>query len=342
MVESFEQSVERITGAPLRRGSSFVGFHHDHLGSLSVITNTQGAVTERLAYDAWGKRRHVDGQRDTLEVLTAQSTQRGYTMHEHMDQIGVINMNGRVYDPLIGRFLSADPHIQHPDDLQSFNRYSYVKNNPLAFTDPSGYFLKKLFKAIVKIVVVVAVVMVLTAVVGAAVGALMGAAANTAVVGSLALGKLVTAGIVNGIVSAASAGSGKAFWGGFISGAAFSFAGGLGDRFGTPGSYAGHAGAGCISAVAGGGKCGQGAMNALAGKLTSTTLRTNGMGAEGGVGGFMGGLVATSLAGGVMSELQGVSLKTAQKLVLKGIFTTKPVRRSLPCWLQVCQRLILC
>ncbi|MEZ5647197.1 MAG: RHS repeat-associated core domain-containing protein [Burkholderiaceae bacterium] len=226
-------------------------FHHDHLGSLSVITNAQGAVTERLAYDAWGKRRHVDGQRDTLEVLTAQSTQRGYTMHEHMDQMGVINMNGRVYDPLIGRFLSADPHIQHPDDLQSFNRYSYVKNNPLAFTDPSGYFLKKLFKAIVKIVVVVAVVMVLTAVVGAAVGALMGAAANTAVVGSLALGKLVTAGIVNGIVSAASAGSGKAFWGGFISGAAFSFAGGLGDRFGTPGSYAGHAGAGCISAVAG-------------------------------------------------------------------------------------------
>ncbi|MEZ5662656.1 MAG: hypothetical protein R3E94_03900 [Burkholderiaceae bacterium] len=51
-----------------------------------MITNTQGAVTERLAYDAWGKRRHVDGQ-------------RGYTMYEHMDQIGVINMNGRVYDP---------------------------------------------------------------------------------------------------------------------------------------------------------------------------------------------------------------------------------------------------
>ncbi|MEZ5665640.1 MAG: RHS repeat-associated core domain-containing protein [Burkholderiaceae bacterium] len=99
-------------------------------------------MTERLAYDAWGQE-GIDGQRDTLEVLTAQSTQRGYTMHEHMDQMGVINMNGRVYDPLIGRFLSADPHIQHPDDLQSFNRYSYVKNNPLAFTGSVWVLLQK-------------------------------------------------------------------------------------------------------------------------------------------------------------------------------------------------------
>lgn len=57
-------------------------------------------------------------------------------------------MNGRVYDPVIGRFLSADPFIQSPDDLQSLNRYSYVNNNPLSYTDPSGFFLKKLLKKI--------------------------------------------------------------------------------------------------------------------------------------------------------------------------------------------------
>uniref|UniRef100_UPI0024A75B2B RHS repeat-associated core domain-containing protein n=1 Tax=Pelagibius sp. Alg239-R121 TaxID=2993448 RepID=UPI0024A75B2B len=57
-------------------------------------------------------------------------------------------MNGRVYDPTLGRFLSADPNVQAPDDTQSFNRYSYVKNNPLSYTDPSGFFFKKIFKKI--------------------------------------------------------------------------------------------------------------------------------------------------------------------------------------------------
>ena len=61
-------------------------------------------------------------------------------MHEHIDEMGIINMNGRIYDPLIGRFMSADPYIQAPDDLQSFNRYAYVRNNPLNLTDPSGFF----------------------------------------------------------------------------------------------------------------------------------------------------------------------------------------------------------
>ena len=55
-------------------------------------------------------------------------------------------MKGRVYDSGIGRFISADPHIQAPNNLQSFNRYSYVWNNPLSFIDPSGYFLGKLLK----------------------------------------------------------------------------------------------------------------------------------------------------------------------------------------------------
>ena len=59
-------------------------------------------------------------------------------------------MNGRIYDPTLGRFLQADPHIQAPNNSQSYNRYSYVLNNPLSYTDPSGYFFKSLFKKLNK------------------------------------------------------------------------------------------------------------------------------------------------------------------------------------------------
>jgi RHS repeat-associated protein len=117
-------------------------FNHDQLGSISAITNELGAVTERLAYDPWGKRRYINttpGLPDTLDALVGQSTDRGYTMHEHLDEVGIIHMNGRIYDPLIGRFMSADPYVTDPYDLQSFNRYAYVLNNPLRYTDPTGH-----------------------------------------------------------------------------------------------------------------------------------------------------------------------------------------------------------
>ena len=65
--------------------------------------------------------------------------QRGFTGHEHLAELGLIHMNGRIYDPVIGRFLQADPIIQAPHNAQSHNRYSYVMNNPLSFTDPSGF-----------------------------------------------------------------------------------------------------------------------------------------------------------------------------------------------------------
>lgn len=67
------------------------------------------------------------------------STDYGYTGQFHLDDTGLIHINGRVYDPRLGRFISADPYIQSPDDLQSYNRYSYVMNNPFFYTDPSGF-----------------------------------------------------------------------------------------------------------------------------------------------------------------------------------------------------------
>ncbi|WP_164729952.1 RHS repeat-associated core domain-containing protein, partial [Rhodomicrobium lacus] len=68
-----------------------------------------------------------------------------------LDEVGLVHMNGRVYDPELGRFLSADPFIQDATNLQALNPYTYVQNNPLSFTDPSGYFLSGLFKAIGKV-----------------------------------------------------------------------------------------------------------------------------------------------------------------------------------------------
>lgn len=65
---------------------------------------------------------------------------RGFTAHEHLPWFNLVNMNGRLYDPLVGRFLNVDPYVQMPDNTQNYNRYSYCLNNPLKFTDPDGEF----------------------------------------------------------------------------------------------------------------------------------------------------------------------------------------------------------
>lgn len=114
-------------------------FHHDHLGSIAAVSDESGTVIERMAFDPWGKRRFVNGRPDTLDAIVGVSTHRGYTMHEHLDEMGVTHMNGRVYDPLVGRFMSADPTVPNPFSLKSFNRYSYVLNNPLKMVDPTGF-----------------------------------------------------------------------------------------------------------------------------------------------------------------------------------------------------------
>ena len=76
-----------------------------------------------------------------------------FTGHEDLGELGLIHMNGRLYDPAIGRFLSADPTIQYADDMQNYNRYSYINNNPLSAGDPSGYgFLSSIFKGFKKLI----------------------------------------------------------------------------------------------------------------------------------------------------------------------------------------------
>nr|WP_280938404.1 RHS repeat-associated core domain-containing protein [Thioflexithrix psekupsensis] len=117
-----------------------------------------GQVVESLSFDAWGRHRNaVDwsalSEAEISELIKSLEWRRGFTDHEHLNAVELIHMNGRIYDPIIGRFLSADPFVQSPNNLQSLNRYSYVLNNPLSYTDPSGYFsLKKLGKSIEKFV----------------------------------------------------------------------------------------------------------------------------------------------------------------------------------------------
>lgn len=101
----------------------------DHLGSLTGLYDGSGNQAFGASYDAWGKRTVTAG---SLEI------ERGFTGHEHLDDFGLINMNGRMYDPLQGRFLSPDPFVQAPQNPQNYNRYSYCLNNPLKYTDPSG------------------------------------------------------------------------------------------------------------------------------------------------------------------------------------------------------------
>ncbi|MFN3557405.1 MAG: RHS repeat domain-containing protein [Bacteroidales bacterium] len=111
--------------------------YHDHLGSLIAATKRGSTVLEEFSYDPWGRRRNPYDWND-YEVTEPTLFTRGFTGHEHIGAYGLINMNGRVYDPRLGRFLSPDPYVQSPDFTQSFNRYSYCFNNPLVYVDPDG------------------------------------------------------------------------------------------------------------------------------------------------------------------------------------------------------------
>jgi len=124
--------------------------HKDHLGSTISVTDKVGSVVQQFTYDPWGKQTKIYQQTSFLDLTFNQPTNRGYTGHEHIDGLDIVHMNGRIYDANIGRFMQADPNIQSPGNFQNYNRYSYVLNNPLSLTDPSGFFFKKLGKFVKK------------------------------------------------------------------------------------------------------------------------------------------------------------------------------------------------
>lgn len=126
-------------------GSGFswglVNICRDYLGSITHIASYSGNSLYEYSYDVWGNMRNPD----TWEVYPVDEQPelylgRGYTGHEHLREYGLINMNARLYDPEIGRFISPDPYVQQPDCSQNFNRYSYCLNNPMKYTDENGEF----------------------------------------------------------------------------------------------------------------------------------------------------------------------------------------------------------
>ena len=197
--------------------STLLFIHHDQLGSINAYSDVNGILVQELSYDAWGRRRNPETWAYYTDILDAGALDaHGFTGHEHIDLFEVVNMDGRMYDPVIGRFLSPDPIIQSPDFSQSLNRYAYCLNNPLSLVDPSGYsWFSKNWKSLVAAAVGITV----TALTGnlyagakgieAAVGAMVAGAAGGAA-GAMT-GALLNGANLGQVAKATFTG---AFWGG--------------------------------------------------------------------------------------------------------------------------------
>jgi RHS repeat-associated protein len=284
-------------------------WHKDALGSIVAVSNRNGAVLERMAFDPWGRR--VSDQGVVQAGLNPAHGDRGFTGHEHLDEIGLVHMNGRMYDPVLGRFLSPDPIIQSPDELQNYNRYSYVLNSPLRYTDPSGNFIElaalKIFAAFAAAAMIadgnkhwkVVGSLVLSFALGGADGLVEqglgniealfeGSALEWSTFNAGGIGNSLVAGGLTGLAS-----SGGNLEQGLISAftaGAFTAAGGAG--LGKTELIGAHMLIGCMSSAASGGKCGPGAMSAGFAKWATMSMPSP-------------NIVVISLVGGTASVLGG-------------------------------------
>jgi RHS repeat-associated protein len=293
-------------------------FHTDHLGSISVLTDENGVVQQRVSYDAWGKRRNPNGTDDTIGSITSQTT-RGFTGEEELSVGGLVHLNGRVYDPLLARFTSADPTVTNPLDPQGWNRYSYVGNDPLVFTDPNGFnwfsnifhSIGNFFSGIVKSIgnfitnnlmsiLQIAITAALTATgVFAPFAAFIGAAITTGISGGN-IGQILKAGLIAGVTAFAFAELGS-----LTPGAAMPFDSIAFNPVQYAENIAGSAAIGCASSVASGGSCASGAAGAAVGAgftpLTSTLFPN----AKTDIGQRIGGTIVQATAGGLGSVAGG-------------------------------------
>lgn len=146
-----------VTEIPPSGGAGVGSLHYtytDNLGSILAVTDESGAIEARQNFDAWGRRRNaitydylVQNTPDIHIGLPGLNTSnpylppwlyRGYTGHEMLDEFTLINMNARLYDPVVGMMLSCDNYVQNATNTQNYNRYAYCYNNPLKYTDPDG------------------------------------------------------------------------------------------------------------------------------------------------------------------------------------------------------------
>lgn len=120
----------------------YLYLHRDYLGSITLITNNTGNAIERRHFDAWGNiTNYWNAEGKTTIPAEGILLDRGYTGHEHLLSVGLIHMNARLYDPVLHRFLQPDNYVQDLFNTQNFNRYGYVLNNPLLYTDPTGEYI---------------------------------------------------------------------------------------------------------------------------------------------------------------------------------------------------------
>ena len=215
--------------------------HPDRLGSYTHLTNADKRVVRTLHFDPWGNAK-ADTNWTVFDSTSLASTlagtfrfERGFTGHEHYAELNIINMNGRLYDPVIARFFSPDNFVQAPDFTQSFNRYSYCLNNPLQYVDPSGESFIALGFAIGAMVNVISQMItgninsasdfLFSAFIGGIAGVVSGAA------GSAAMSAAGVGGFLGGAASGAASGAA----GGFIVGTGNALVGG--NDFGTALGY---------------------------------------------------------------------------------------------------------
>lgn len=208
------------TGAGGVDGFHFL--HRDYLGSIMAVTAPNGTVKEQRQFGAWGTVDKYSASGGVTAFNHSALIDRGYTGHEHFFEVALIHMNGRMYDPQLARFLSPDNYVQDPFNTQNYNRYGYVLNNPLRYTDPSGelaWFIP---------VIIGAVIGATTQAIrpGANFGKILGGAIIGAVAGYVSYG---VSSVVGGGAFFASSISSTAlgFGSGFISGFAGGFAGGF-------------------------------------------------------------------------------------------------------------------
>ena len=290
-------------------------WHKDHLGSLVATTDQAGNVTARYAYDPFGKRRMSNGRYDEFGTLVIDwasdggpGTDRGFTGHEHLDDVGIVHMNGRLYDPTIGRFLQGDPFLQDLGNLQNYNRYGYCYNNPMGCVDPSGYFSwKRFFRAAAAIAIAVFAPEIFAAL-GGGPSALVSLTYTTGagVSATLTGWGAATAGFFSGAIAGGSFKSGVqgAFSAGLffevgqiVGNAGLGIDGSIRSTSEFAGAVAMHGVAGCISSVAGGGKCGPGALSAAFSKASLPLTA----GLEDG----LGRTFAHAVVGGTASQIGG-------------------------------------
>ena len=293
-------------------------WHFDMQGSLVTTTDHNGTITARYSYDPFGKRRMAGGSYDASGKLvydwnnTSSGTDRGYTGHEHLDDVGLIHMNGRIFDPRLGMFMQGDPFIQDPMNLQNYNRYSYCYNNPMTCTDPSGYLFGGMFKVgfidnlwnkhvkpYAPIIASIAISVYLP-----------GSTFFTAIDVSNKVAQAAITGFISGSVASGNLKGGLqgAFTAGMFAGAGNIIAGGnflagggsaLTAWTSVPAGIALHGIVGCVTSSVTGGSCGSGALSAAFSKgvleISGPMIKND----------LLAGVVIGSIAGGTGSILGG-------------------------------------